>query len=165
MIGIRKGNVHFFSPTTCSHDDCIQPRLKGRKLCFDHAIAEEDREDKEREALLREAGVEEVILTGKDVWLYFIGLEGDDSIVKIGRTNGDVMLRLNALQVGNHRTLYILAKVIAPLDAEYVVHRAFKLNLVKGEWFKRDDRLNSFIEVAKRENWKTLAQLLKMYEQ
>ncbi len=131
---------------TCANPDCDAPRLRGRLYCFD---CQSEREEQEPEILAPEPppAVE------TDCTLYFVGLRGDDSVVKIGRTTGDARRRVNELQVGHHMELCLLATLAMPTQAEGWVHNALRKYRVRGEWFARAEKVNQVIEAAKSGNW------------
>lgn len=81
--------------------------------------------------------------------IYFIGERGQD-VVKIGRTLHDsAKKRLESMQVGNHRELYVIAQIIGPYDLENFLHRVFKSEWIRGEWFKISPEIEKLIDVAR----------------
>lgn len=74
--------------------------------------------------------------------IYFIGC-GD--LVKIGTTARGVSARLSNLQTGNPASMVLLGRMLGDADVEGDLHRRFRTLHVRGEWFRRDDDLNSFI--------------------
>lgn len=129
----------------CSHESCLRPRLNGRDYCLDHELEYEDRV----ESLIGGFGVTRPKQSDEET-VYFIGLRGDDSAVKIGKTNGDVHKRRNELQTSHYRTLIVLADINLPKNAERVIHKALKPYRLKGEWFQRNVYVERLIEAAKK---------------
>jgi hypothetical protein len=77
-------------------------------------------------------------------YVYFIGMEGDTTAVKIGfATNVDD--RRSTLQTSSHHTLKVLAVIKGTLDKEKELHRKFASDHIRGEWFRRSDALAAFI--------------------
>lgn len=68
------------------------------------------------------------------VWTYFIRA-GADGPVKIGLSD-NVFGRLRNLQVGHHEELCITRLMRG--DAEKALHRRFRANHIRGEWFRFD---------------------------
>lgn len=73
--------------------------------------------------------------------VYFIS---DGEHIKIGIA-ADPTGRLRDLQVGNARRLTLLRVVNGPRGLEDRLHRRFAGDRVRGEWFKRSDRLVRFV--------------------
>lgn len=82
------------------------------------------------------------------MYVYFIAA-GDRGPIKIGRAR-NVDKRLETLQTGNHLELILLATIYChssehAAEVEHKLHRIFKKQRIRGEWFKR----NISIERAK----------------
>jgi len=80
-----------------------------------------------------------------DNHLYIIGIEGDDS-VKIGRAK-DVNKRLRTLQIGTPKKVYLIAEVACPVCVEEWLHELLADVCIRGEWFKRDSRVEALISL------------------
>ena len=128
----------------CIHESCNAVSLRGRKYCFDHQL--------EYEAQLDDEPIE-CSIQGRECTVYFIGLEGNDTVVKIGRTTKSIEDRMSSLQTAHHETLVLLAALHMPVQAEKWVHHALKDFRIRGEWFKRTDKVNRIIESAKSGDW------------
>jgi pyridoxal biosynthesis lyase PdxS len=77
--------------------------------------------------------------------VYFIRV-GDDGPIKIGRTNGNPLARLAALQISSPFELRIIA-TIAPAGVmiENGLHRLFSHLHIRGEWFSPEPELLEYI--------------------
>lgn len=142
-----KRNSHttrYLGDPTCMHEACNARSLRGRKYCFDHQL--------EYEADLGDDPVE-CSLEGHECTVYFIGLDGNDSVVKIGRTSKSIVDRISSLQTAHYETLVLLAAMQMPAQAEKWVHHALKDCRIRGEWFRRTDKVNRIIESAKTGDW------------
>lgn len=112
----------------CAHDDCIKPRLDGRKYCLLHEYEDEIQ-----------------ALIGEKYCVYFIRPKGSDA-VKIGTTI-NIEQRLSDLQTANFMELEILATIQLGEQAERELHKILENKHIRGEWFKLDDELMKFIEI------------------
>ena len=80
-------------------------------------------------------------------WIYFIR-EGESGQIKIGRA-GHPCRRLTNLQVGNPRTLYLLAAFRGGKDAkdlEEGLHARFSKQRISGEWFSPTSELLELVQ-------------------
>lgn len=77
-------------------------------------------------------------------WIYLIG--GDFDAVKIGYTTNPPGCRVTELQVGNQFELRLLASCKGDRGYEDSLHRRFRADHLRGEWFRRTDRMNELIE-------------------
>ena len=71
----------------------------------------------------------------------------DASAVKIGSTSSSTTLksRLIQLQQGNHRVLSIVALADGAHDREKSLHALFSIERIRGEWFRREGRVERFL--------------------
>ena len=125
----------------CKHPECHLDRLRGRKFCEKH---EEEAENIDQ--------IEFPPDYGGEVFIYFLGVEGED-VVKIGRTaKDDVTSRAQAIQCAHHREILILAHIRLPLTAERWIHKALEKHRIRGEWFRKNDAIDKVISAAKTQN-------------
>lgn len=82
-------------------------------------------------------------------WVYFID---DGTAIKIGFAT-DVEKRLLGLQTSSHRTLTVLLVVMGSRQLERRLHRKFRSDHIRGEWFHRSDALLAFID-KERKSWR-----------
>lgn len=80
-------------------------------------------------------------------FVYLIGTEGDDAVVKIGFAV-DVDDRRATLQTSSHRALKVLATVKGTLATEKEIHRRFAADHIRGEWFRLSPEIVAFIAAA-----------------
>lgn len=78
-------------------------------------------------------------------YIYFVREE--DGPIKIGHT-GNPRMRLNAMQVGNPRPLYMLSYVDAPKEIERRLHDFFLPFRITGEWYEPTDVIFDAIEMC-----------------
>ena len=76
--------------------------------------------------------------------LYFIQA-GEDGPIKIGISQ-DAKRRLSGLQTAHHEELRLLGSIPGGRRAEEFMHQLFVAQKLRGEWFKSDPVLLSFIE-------------------
>lgn len=131
----------------CAHESCMKRRLVGRDHCFDHELEAEELLDGEPPANVTEP----------DVYVYFIGVDGEDA-VKIGRTSGDAGSRLKSLQTGHYKQLKLLATISMPFEVERWIHKGLADAHLRGEWFQRTEKVNKIIEAAKSGDWQRFFQ-------
>ncbi len=81
-------------------------------------------------------------------WVYFVRAS-ESGHIKIGFTAGDPMVRMGALQTGNHEELQLIVAIRAPQTKERELHQRFAALNTKGEWFKSDPSLLGFIEALR----------------
>ncbi len=147
-LGVVQGKSKYRHDTAddgmCRHEWCHRECLRGRSYCEAHEM---EREGDERD---------QPVSLGRSNRVYFIGVSGED-VVKIGRTN-NTDERLRTLQIGNHRELVLLAEIEAPTEVEPWVHSVLADCHIRGEWFKRTDKVNKIIEAAKSTDWDTFFQ-------
>ena len=74
--------------------------------------------------------------------IYFIT---DKENIKIGYTSGKPERRLKQLNTGSSRQLYLIGYMLGNKKKEKELHLMFNEFLVKGEWFKPDEVLLSYI--------------------
>lgn len=78
--------------------------------------------------------------------IYFLH-EPIDNAVKIGKTQDDkLMIRVSAIQIGNHRELKLLGVCEGYTKKEKELHKQFKHLSIRGEWFKYENELKEYIE-------------------
>ncbi len=85
--------------------------------------------------------------------IYFIAdgsLESINTGIKIGKTT-DVDKRIALLQTGNKAKLHVLA--LLPQCSDYEIgerylHRVFKRDRIRGEWFRNSPSLRNFINTV-----------------
>ncbi len=65
-------------------------------------------------------------------------------LIKIGSST-DVVHRLRVMQTGSAETLTLIATKRGNADLEKLLHRHFKKERVRGEWFTPSERLLSYI--------------------
>lgn len=83
--------------------------------------------------------------------IYFVQ-SGDDGAIKIGTTQTSD--RVRNLQTGNPEPLKVLRTIRdVPNGLELILHRVFADLRVRGEWFKPDERLLSFVAADDWEAW------------
>jgi hypothetical protein len=81
-------------------------------------------------------------------YVYFIGAiitEGESAAVKIGYSSSDPRKRLQKLQIGNPDKLYMLAWESGTFDDERALHRRFDHLWLRGEWFRYEGELESYL--------------------
>jgi len=76
--------------------------------------------------------------------VYFIQDEGGE--IKIGYSDGNPYLRLNAFRTGNPRDLKLLVSVPGGAAEEKALHERFASLRMRGEWFRPDPQLLGFID-------------------
>lgn len=76
--------------------------------------------------------------------VYFIGMEGDSSAVKIGFAS-EIKGRLSSLQTSSHHKLKVLATINGTAKFEKELHRKFAADHIRGEWFRRSEVIEAFI--------------------
>lgn len=81
-------------------------------------------------------------------WVYFIRAT-ESGWIKIGYTAGDPLVRMAALQTGNHEALELIVAIRAPQAKEKELHRRFAAHNTRGEWFKPDPLLIGFVDALK----------------
>jgi hypothetical protein len=79
--------------------------------------------------------------------LYFLGAMGLQA-VKIGFTSNDPKLRLKELQTGNPHALQLLLVREGTMGQEAWLHNYFKELWIRGEWFRLEGHLASFVSWA-----------------
>ena len=72
------------------------------------------------------------------LYTYFIGAEHGP--IKIGSAR-DVHQRLTVLQTGHPEPLYIYAYADGGYETEEKMHRDFAADRLRGEWFRRSERI------------------------
>jgi len=80
--------------------------------------------------------------------VYFI-LDEKSNAVKIGHTKGPIVDRIVEIQVGNPNELRIIAVIpewSSIKHREKRLHRKFKDLNTRGEWFRYEDEIRSFIQ-------------------
>ena len=77
-------------------------------------------------------------------WVYFIEMVGHD-FIKIGRAK-DVQSRLSSIQSSNPYKLELIASFFFFGHAEKMLHEMFAEHRERGEWFRKNDDLMSFID-------------------
>ena len=83
------------------------------------------------------------------IHVYFAAIDGDDSAVKIGRTSTTLEDRMSSLQTAHYRDYVVVASVRLPFRAEGKIHRALSADHIRGEWFRRSDKVNRLIDLAR----------------
>lgn len=73
-----------------------------------------------------------------------IGMEGDNSVVKIGFAT-KVNDRRSTLQTSSDRELKVLLSIKGTRDKEKEVHQRFAADHIRGEWFRRTEAIENFI--------------------
>jgi hypothetical protein len=150
VIARKSGGTRKVGDGLCERDGCFSRKLKGRQFCFDHQLEAEEEDG--------QGGIEyrhiredfEKCGEGREVvTLYFIGVKGDATAVKIGYTTGEVGTRLSQLQVGNHRELEVLATMRVPVSFEPLLHEYLANHHIRGEWFWLRDKVVKVVEAAK----------------
>lgn len=125
-----------------AHADWLEGHgLTGRKLRqagtpFSAAYAELERWLKETAPSKRPRA--------KSGFVYVIGMEGDNSVVKIGFAT-KVDDRRSTLQTSSHRELTVLLSIKGTRDKEKELHRRFAADHIRGEWFHRTRAVEDFI--------------------
>jgi hypothetical protein len=76
--------------------------------------------------------------------IYFIGLENSD-LVKIGFAT-NLANRLETLQTGNPEKMHFEESFLSYREAEKLLHRRFKADHVRGEWFRLSNDIEELIE-------------------
>lgn len=79
-------------------------------------------------------------------FVYFITFEGGP--IKIGKAL-DVKKRLSALQTSSPETLFVLGAISGGSEMEASLHKQFSHLRLRGEWFRRESELLSFIEESR----------------
>lgn len=78
--------------------------------------------------------------------VYFIQMGGHDGPIKIGWTDGNPLSRLSAIGTGNPHDLALIAIIPdAARSLEGQLHREFRNDRVRGEWFAASPRLLDYI--------------------
>jgi hypothetical protein len=80
----------------------------------------------------------------KSGFVYIIGLEGDNSAVKIGFAS-KLEDRVSMLQTSSHHALKILSAIKGTAKVEKELHRKFAADHIRGEWFRRTEAIEAFI--------------------
>ena len=70
---------------------------------------------------------------------------GDDVYIKIGYTTGDGKHRLETLQVGNPRPLFLLHTEPGGRELEREIHELCAQYKAKGEWFFYNEELSNLL--------------------
>jgi hypothetical protein len=83
--------------------------------------------------------------TNKSGFVYVIGIEGDNSAVKIGFAS-KIEDRLSTLQTASHHELKVLAVIEGSPKEEKDLHRKFASDHIRGEWFRRTEAIESFVD-------------------
>ena len=83
--------------------------------------------------------------------VYFIQ-EGDTGPIKIGVAK-NVKIRMNTLQVGNPRTLQVIATMPAKVGTERVLHCRFRQYRIGGEWFHPSSEIMEYIKANAVQEW------------
>lgn len=76
--------------------------------------------------------------------VYFIGMESDNSAVKIGFAS-KIEDRLSSLQTSSRHALKVLATIKATAKFEKELHHKFAADRIRGEWFRRTEAIEIFI--------------------
>lgn len=84
--------------------------------------------------------------------IYFIQA-GKNGPIKIGHTNGDVKERLQQLQNGCPYELILLWCIKGTPEDEAYLHKKFKPEQIRGEWFRPCRQLLEYIEVGASNVW------------
>ena len=82
-------------------------------------------------------------------WVYVAESQG---FCKIGLcTNGDVVGRLKAMQVGNPSPISLVASIRYENaeKVEHELHERYSVDRVRGEWFKVEDKTELLLTMAK----------------
>lgn len=79
--------------------------------------------------------------------VYFIGMEGDKSAVKIGFAS-KLEDRVATLQTSSHHELKVLAAIKGTAKFEKELHRKFAADHIRGEWFRRTEAIEAFIAAS-----------------
>ncbi len=80
----------------------------------------------------------------KSGFVYVIGMEGDNSAVKIGFAT-KVDDRRSTLQTSSHRELKVILSIKGTRDREKDLHQRFAADHIRGEWFRRTEAIEKFI--------------------
>ena len=93
--------------------------------------------------------------------VYFIRAE-DTGFVKIGRTAKEPIERLRDLQVGSPNNLSLLCWITEGMfnHTERSLHKRFKAQHVRGEWFRYEGDLSEFIEKCSYSDWEAAAEVV-----
>lgn len=81
---------------------------------------------------------------GRRGWIYFVQAGGLDRPIKIGFAT-NVQKRLAQLQQGSPEILTLIAKMEGTQREEYRIHKLFREEHIRAEWFKPSVRLNNYI--------------------
>ena len=84
------------------------------------------------------------IAAGKFGTIYFV-TNPESETVKIGFTTS-LSRRMEVLQTGNHVSLLAYSGFRSVPQVERIIHRIFKAERIKNEWFRHTDELDQFIE-------------------
>ncbi len=95
--------------------------------------------------------------------VYFVT---DGEAIKIG-VSTFLKLRLQDLQTSNHRTLQVIGTIPGGPDMERRLHKRFEHLWLRGEWYRAESELLSFIheEVAVRNEVKQVRQELQAWKE
>lgn len=79
--------------------------------------------------------------------IYFIQ-SGEDGAIKIGysENEGSIGRRLSSLQTGNPKQLYLRGILRGNREVELGIHKMFKKYNVRGEWFKPEKEIITFMK-------------------
>ena len=78
--------------------------------------------------------------------VYFIGAKRESSPVKIGISECPE-IRLVDLQIASPYELLILTQFVGGEETEEKLHKLFWYEHLRGEWFRRSDRIKTFIQM------------------
>jgi hypothetical protein len=85
--------------------------------------------------------------------IYVIAEVGDASIVKLGFTESGsganqkaALSRMSSMQVGNRRELVLIATCIGTMKEEQALHRRFRAQWVRGEWFRNEGPVADWVQ-------------------
>lgn len=137
----KSGPVYWYS------FDINGKRFFGSTRCQDR-IEAQNFEDAKRASVTAPNAVNAALLAGETL-VYVIGGPKSHHDVKIGFSNQPAS-RLARFQKHRVEKLSVLAQTPGGVTDERTLHRLFKADRLKGEWFKRSAEIKLFIELIGR---------------
>ncbi len=136
---MRHSHYQYLIDEQCIVDGCNKKSLNESKYCYLHC---ETNNDNDEEKIIDAAAENALNLT----WIYFILALGTGT-VKIGQTK-NIKSRMKDLSIANSGELILLGKIKAHQSLERKLHKYFKNDHIRGEWFALTDSMIDFIEIA-----------------
>lgn len=82
--------------------------------------------------------------------IYFLEVQHGEKHIKIGRVQaGGLAARLSGIRTGCPYEITLIATVKGGKDEEAALHKKFKADRLRGEWFRRSEKLAKYLESLK----------------